>query len=126
MAVYEQVPASSAAHLIIQAESSADGHLIGSTTGSEANKTLSVEPGLEVTVTKQGDSRPYTAGYTGGSEIADSFFFLKGQTYTVTIEGFGQYKFSHWADNNSQDTSRAVTLSGDTTLTAVFDVVPTK
>jgi hypothetical protein len=66
----------------------------------------------------------YTAGFTGGSEIADAFHFFKGQTYTVIVQEYGQYKFSHWEDNNSTNRARAVPLNGDLTLTAIYDVIP--
>jgi hypothetical protein len=120
-AQYERVPASQAAHLIIVAKT-ASGQIIGSTTGSGENHTLHSEPGMEVLVCPPNSLTPYTAGFTGGSEIGQGFYFTKGQTYTVIMEEFGNYKFSHWEDG-VQTSSRAVQLNGDTTLTAIFDVV---
>jgi hypothetical protein len=122
-AQYEQVPASISAHLMINAKTSS-GQPIGGTTGSEENQDLNAEPGLEVLVAPPGSMTAYTAGFTGGSEIADAFHFAKGKTYTVIVQEFGQYKFSHWEDNGSTNRARAVPLNGDLTLTAIYDVVP--
>jgi hypothetical protein len=123
-AQYERVPASQAAHLMINAKTS-DGQPIGGTTGSEEEQNLNAEPGLEVLVAPPGSMNAYTAGFTGGSEIAQAFYFTKGQTYTVVVQEFGHYKFSHWEDNASlTNRARAVPLNGDLTLTAIYDVIP--
>jgi hypothetical protein len=122
VAQYEKVSSSQAAHLVIIAKTS-DGQTIGGTTGTEEDLTLNAQPGLEVLVAPPNTLTPYTAGFTGGSEIANGFYFLKGQTYTVVIEEFGKYKFSHWQNDGGTNRARAVPLNGDTTLTAIFDVI---
>jgi hypothetical protein len=121
-AVYEQIPASGEAQLTVQAKTT-DGTPIGSTTGTQEDNTLQAQPGIEVLVAPPGSLTPYTAGFTGGSE-ATPFHLVKGQTYTIIMEEFGQYKFSHWEDNGSTNSARAVPLTSDTqTLTAIYEVV---
>ena len=121
-AVFENIPTSQEAQLWVKAKTS-DGTPIGGTTGTQEDNTLQAQPGIEVLVAPPNTLNAYTAGFTGGSE-ASPFHLVKGQTYTITMEEFGQYKFSHWEDNNLTNPARAVPLNSDSlTLTAVYDVI---
>ena len=104
----------------------ADGRPIGGTTGTSEDGTLNALPGVEVQIAPPGSLTPftaYTAGFSGGSEIEEQFYFVNGQTYVVIMQSFDEYQFSHWEDNGSTNSARSHTLSGDVTLTAVYNVV---
>ena len=104
----------------------ADGQPIGGTTGTSEDGTLVAKPGVEVQIAPPGSLTPYTAytaGFSGGSEIEEQFYSINGQTYVVIMTSFDQYQFSHWADDGSTNNARAHTLSGDVTLTAIYNVV---
>jgi hypothetical protein len=67
----------------------------------------------------------YTTLSQGGSVIkADftvaSFTLDNGQPYTVTVHDYGQYAFDHWSDTGSKTKGRAITISQDTSITAVY------
>jgi hypothetical protein len=125
-ALYEHVPEAQQAKLEVRAKTS-DGQPIGGTTGRAEDGTLQALPGVEVQIAPPGSFTPftaYTAGFSGGSEIEEQFYFIKGQTYVVAMQSFGELQFSHWEDNGSENSARAVPLSGDVTLTAIYNVVP--
>jgi hypothetical protein len=125
LARYEHVDDSQKAKLRVVAET-ADGQPIGGTTGTAEDGTLEAKPGVEVQIAPPGSLTPYTAytaGFSGGSEIEEQFYFPSGQTYVVIMQDFDQYHFSHWQDDGSTNNARSYTLTGDVTLTAVYDVV---
>jgi hypothetical protein len=122
---YEHIDDSQKAKLRVVAMT-ADGQPIGGTTGTSEDGTLVSEPGVEVQIAPPGSLTPftaYTAGFSGGSEIEEQFYFINGQTYVVMMQSFDKYQFSHWQDNGSTNSARAHTLSGDVTLTAIYTVV---
>jgi hypothetical protein len=122
---YEHIDDSQKAKLRVVAMT-ADGQPIGGTTGTSEDGTLVSEPGVEVQIAPPGSLTPftaYTAGFSGGSEIEEQFYFINGQTYVVMMQSFDKYQFSHWQDNGSTNSARAHTLSGDVTLTAIYNVV---
>jgi hypothetical protein len=122
---YEHIDDSQKAKLRVVAMT-ADGQPIGGTTGTSEDGTLVSEPGVEVQIAPPGSLTPftaYTAGFSGGSEIEEQFYFINGQTYVVMMQSFDEYQFSHWQDNGSTNSARAHTLSGDVTLTAIYTVV---
>jgi hypothetical protein len=122
---YEHIEDSQKAKLRVVAMT-ADGQPIGGTTGTSEDGTLVAEPGVEVQIAPPGSLTPftaYTAGFSGGSEIEEQFYFINGQTYVVMMQSFDKYQFSHWQDNGSTNSARAHTLSGDVTLTAIYNVV---
>jgi hypothetical protein len=53
-----------------------------------------------------------------------TFTLTSGQQYTTTVSSFGVWRFDHWADNGSTNSSRAVSIASDTTLTAVYRNTP--
>lgn len=120
-AEYEHIPSSQQAKLTVIAKTT-DGQTIGGTTGRAEDLTLHAESGMEIQVAPPGSLTPYTAGFSGGSEIP--FTLVKGQIYTVIAQEFGQYQFVKWEDNDSVNQARAVSMSGDTTLTAIYEIVP--
>lgn len=65
------------------------------------------------TVVKKGDATVIT-GYTPLTYTAEA-----GSTYEVSVSDYGDYEFDHWQGGGASST-RQVTLSGDTTLTAVY------
>jgi len=120
-AQYEKIALSQQAKLTVLAKTS-DGVPIGGTTGTAEDQTLSAEPGLEVQIAPPMSTTPYTAGFTGGSE-ASPFTLVKGQSYTVIMTEYGQYKFNHWEDNGSNNSARVVPMNSDLRLTAVYDLI---
>ena len=48
----------------------------------------------------------------------------EGSSYTVTVADFGNREFDHW-DNDSTNRARTVTLDGDTTITAHYEIKST-
>ena len=42
------------------------------------------------------------------------------QPYTVQVDDYGSCQFDHWADTGSTDPQRAISISSDTQLTAVY------
>ena len=60
------------------------------------------------------------AGYT-----PYNFTLVNGQNYTVHVENYGSYKFNHWADTRSTNSSRTMSISNDAQITAVYATIPT-
>ena len=113
-ALYQYVPPSQAVYLNIMAELP-NGTLLGTTVDS-----VQVTPGMYLTVTPPGTDIPFTAAYTGSSELP--FVLLRNGTYTVTMTiAYGNYKFAYWQDNNNIDPVRAVTLNSNMTLIAIYN-----
>ena len=54
-----------------------------------------------------------------------NFTLDNGQNYTVHVENYGAYKFSHWLDTGSTNASRAISGSSDQFITAVYATIPT-
>ncbi|MGH9917328.1 MAG: hypothetical protein ACRD6W_00430, partial [Nitrososphaerales archaeon] len=75
----------------------------------------------------------YTTLSQNGNVISTSFthatFTLNdSQTYAVTVGNYGRYAFSHWLHTESTDSTRTVSITQDTTITAIYAPVqdPTK
>ncbi len=66
---------------------------------------------------------------SGGSTVATGFTPLifngsVGTQYTVSVANYGPYIFDHWADG-STNSSASLTLAGNTTLTAYYQILTT-
>lgn len=59
------------------------------------------------------------AGYTPYNFTLDD-----GKSYTVHVEDYGKYRFSHWADTGSTNATRSVSLISDSAITAVYMTSP--
>ena len=59
------------------------------------------------------------AGYT-----PNNFTLNNGKNYTVHVEDYGKYKFSHWLDTGSTNANRTISIKSDGTITAVYKTVP--
>ncbi|HJT10074.1 MAG TPA: hypothetical protein VJ771_04755 [Candidatus Nitrosotalea sp.] len=49
------------------------------------------------------------------------FTLNAGQDYQVSPDDFGSCTFNHWADISSTDNPRTISITADTTITAVYD-----
>jgi hypothetical protein len=96
-AMYEKVPSASAAPLNVNALD---------TSGNAVN-------GLWMALTPPGQTAPYTASFTGASDVP--FVVFNGQTYTITMGSFGIYQFDHWKDNGSTNPVRQFAMNGIST-----------
>ncbi len=82
-----------------------------------------------VVIAQSGETPPAT--YTLTVESADptmgtvsgSGTFLPGATAMLTATPYGGFRFLHWQDGNN-DNPRMVTVDGDTTYTAYFELIP--
>jgi hypothetical protein len=118
---YEIVPAAQAARLNVHAFDQ-NGNMIGGTTGSLEDGTLSVKPGMWMELTPPGQSNPYTGAYTGSSSTP--FRVFNGQTYKITMFSFGEYVFDHWQDNGSTNPVRSFAMNGNSeNNVAIYRVV---
>ena len=59
------------------------------------------------------------AGYT-----PFSFTLNNADTYTVHVENFGKFMFSHWLDTGSTDANRTISITTNESITAVYKTVP--
>jgi len=59
------------------------------------------------------------AGYT-----PFNFTLNNGDTYTVHVENFGKYMFSHWLDTGSTDANRTISITSNESITAVYKTLP--
>jgi hypothetical protein len=67
----------------------------------------------------------YTLLYQNGHAVAAGFSPATytvdtGQTFTVQVDDYGSCHFDHWTDTGSTDAWRAVAVTGDTQVTAVY------
>lgn len=120
VARYECVPSADQATLNIVAKTTG-GEQIGGTTGMEDDGSLNANPGVYIALAPPGTLTPYTAAFSGSSSLP--FTIFKDQTYVVSANSFGQYQFSHWEDNGSNNASRAVNMDSDKELVAIYNVV---
>jgi DNA-binding beta-propeller fold protein YncE len=98
------------------------GNVIQVFTKTNANSTL--------TIKTQGTNGSMISGFNtmlnqSGSPVASAptiaiFRVSDGENYTVQINGNGSCSFDHWADNGNTTSFRAVSISRNTTLTAVI------
>jgi len=72
--------------------------------------------GMWTTISKDGSV--IKTGYT-----PLSFSALSGATYQVTVANYGNYVFDHW-DSGSTSSTRSVSASKDTTITAYYSTGP--
>ena len=64
-----------------------------------------------------------TNGNVLKTSFTPAFFSLNsGQQYRIGMGNYGSYYFDHWEDNLSTTNSRSVSITGDTTLTAVYRI----
>src|SRR5438445_989087 len=59
------------------------------------------------------------AGYT-----PFNFTLNNGDTYTVHVENFGKYMFSHWLDTGSTDANRTISITSNESIKTVYTTVP--
>jgi hypothetical protein len=119
-AEYERIPASSQAKLNVIAKTTS-GEIIGGSTGSDTDLTLSATPGMEIKLAPPNTLTPYTAAFTGSSSLP--FVLFEGRSYTAVAGSFGKYQFSHWEDNSSNNSARLFSMNGDKTAVAIYNVV---
>lgn len=120
---YELVPASQAAKLNVIAVDQ-NGKVIGGTTGSAEDGTLSAKPGMWMWLTPPGSSTPYSGAYTGSSSTPFKIFNAK--TYTVSMSSYGEHVFDYWQDNRSTNPVRSFAMNGDSlNNVAVYKTVAT-
>src|SRR5579872_4215163 len=72
----------------------------------------------------------YIQLYTNGKQIASgyspaSFIVNNTQTYTVVPNNYLTYMFDHWLDTGSTTSTRDISISSDTTITAVYKTATT-
>ena len=60
---------------------------------------------------------------TTGFTPAD-FTLNNDQTYAVNVQNFGKYMFDHWLDTGSTDANRIISITSNSSITAVFKTVP--
>jgi hypothetical protein len=89
---------------------------------SSASSSLTVESQNTSGTTISGY---YTILYQGGNVVATSFtpatFALNdGQSYVVQVGNYSNCQFNHWADTGSTSSSRTISISADTQITAVY------
>jgi hypothetical protein len=64
----------------------------------------------------------YQSGNLVGSGFSPAAFTLtNGQSYTVQVDDYGSCHFDHWADTGSTSASRAISIQGNTQITAVYN-----
>src|SRR5690349_10576362 len=67
----------------------------------------------------------YIQLYTNGKQIASgyspaTFVVNNTQMYTVTPNNYLTYMFDHWLDTGSTNSTRNISISSDTAITAVY------
>src|SRR5690242_2833952 len=67
----------------------------------------------------------YIQLYTNGKQIASgyspaTFVVNNTQTYTVAPNNYLTYVFDHWLDTGSTNSTRNISISSDTAITAVY------
>jgi hypothetical protein len=87
-----------------------------------------------LTVSTQDSNRNAITGYyteldQNGNYVASGFtpytFTLNnGQTYTVSVNNYGNYQFDHWLDTGSVTASRVISISSNGIITAVYRTIP--
>src|SRR5438445_524867 len=103
------------------------------TSSSSTTTTTSIGGTSHLTVGTQDTSGATLTGYNtalsqNGVTVASGFtpatFTLNnGQSYSLVVDGYGSCSFDHWLDNGSTGNPRAVSVTSDTTLTAVMNCV---
>jgi hypothetical protein len=93
-----------------------------------------VSPTSELTIRSENMSGGTLNGFwttlsQGGSTVGTgftpaTFTVNSGQQYTATVSNYGVWRFDHWEDNGSTNQSRVVSITSDTTLTAVYRNTP--
>jgi hypothetical protein len=89
-------------------------------------------PGMsQLTVTSQDSSGNaltgyYTALFQGGSEVATGYTTAhyalnNGQTYTIQADSYGNCIFQSWSGGLGTSASTTISITSDTTITAVYD-----
>lgn len=67
--------------------------------------------------------------YTNGGEqdafTPHTFVLVNNETYTVHVENYGMYRFSHWLDTGSPAAKREIAITADKQIMAVYDTIPT-
>jgi len=106
----------------------------GNNTVSVMNGTSTQSVTSQLTVNSQDNNgNPITGYFTtlsqNGNQIAMGFtpaiFTLNdSQTYTVQVGSFGNFMFDHWLDTGSANVTRDVSITSNSTITAVYKTVP--
>src|SRR5439155_23361074 len=92
-------------------------------TGGTSNLTVGTQDTSGATLTGYNTVLSQN-GVTVASEFTPATFTLNnGQSYSLLVNGFGSCSFDHWLDNGSTANPRAVSVTSDTTLTAVMNCV---
>jgi YVTN family beta-propeller protein len=67
----------------------------------------------------------YTVLSHNGAALASghtpaTFTLNDSQTYAITVDNYGHYAFSYWLDTGSKSSTRAISITQNTTVTAVY------
>lgn len=54
-----------------------------------------------------------------------NFTLNNGQSYTVSVDNYGKYKFNHWLDTGDTNSNRTISITSNESITAVYATVPT-
>jgi hypothetical protein len=113
VAVYRNVnsPASSSTPSSTPSSTSSGGH--SSLTISSENSQGNSISGYYTTLSQNG--AVITTGFT-----VVTFTLDNGQTYTVSVQDYGDYVFDHWKDTGSKNRDRTISISSDTNIVAVY------
>ena len=115
-AEYEYVPPQKAAALNVLAEFP-NGTQIG--TSDLVNGSNFHSPGMWFQIVPPQSTQAFTGSYTGGSILP--FILFNHETYTIQMSsGYENLHFLNWQDDRSNNTTRSVTLNGNTTYVAIF------
>lgn len=53
-----------------------------------------------------------------------TFTLTNNQNYDLNVSNIGNYIFDHWKDTGSTDATRDVSITSDTTMVAIYDIIP--
>src|SRR2546428_410774 len=102
------------------------------TTSTSATSTTTGANGVSnLTINSMDTTGAALAGYwtalsQNGQELANgytpaTYTLSSGQTYTLEADGYASCSFDHWLDTNSPNNLRDVSITSDTSLTAVLN-----
>jgi len=116
-AVYEYIPPQKVAALNVLAEFP-NGTQIG--TSDLVNGSNFHSPGMWFQIVPPQSTQAFTGSYTGGSILP--FILFNHETYTIQMSsGYENLHFLYWKDNQSNNTTRSITMNGNATYVAIFN-----
>ncbi len=107
---------------------------VGTSPPSNTTSATTNQATTTLTVNTQDSNRNAITGYyteldQNGNFISSGFtpytFTLNnGQTYTISVNNYGNYQFDHWLDTGSVSASRTISISSNSIITAVYRTIP--